>query len=361
MISVALVATWLAAGAGQVAAGLGGFAGASLPSSPAFTLGPRREAVEAASPVYRPEERAVSTWRVDTARALEPKLLAVAAALTGLERPVVTRCVKLNNPWCIKRARWTGEIGADDEGHVAFATVDKGADAAAALLRTYYVDYGRVSALDIVRRWAPAECRVGSPDGSALVLSVRGLGLTLRARFLAAQSGRRVAGPAVAPAPPPATGGRTAPAVRRVASPQRVRVSVVPSIRTPSYRVPDIAAGMGERPAAPRPQPSIAPPASRPALIRVGAPRPIPAPARLVSVPTRAARTAALPPRPTAARAIPTPRRLAPSAGTDPNRRPGAATGGRRAKRDRLRLRRRNPDPQLREPDQRERVSRAER
>ena len=56
------------------------------------------------------------------------------------------RCVKLNNYWCIKRARWAGEIAADAEGHVAFASAIDGAIAAAILLRRYYIDYNRRSA-----------------------------------------------------------------------------------------------------------------------------------------------------------------------------------------------------------------------
>ncbi|MFC6746130.1 hypothetical protein ACFQFG_16355 [Methylobacterium persicinum] len=86
-----------------------------------------------------------------------------------------------------------GEIGADGEGHTAFATLADGADAAAHLLRRYYRDYGRRSALAIVRRWAPAECRIaptgrGGSAGPAVVstgLAPRGIGGTLRARFLA--------------------------------------------------------------------------------------------------------------------------------------------------------------------------------
>jgi hypothetical protein len=66
--------------------------------------------------------------------------------------------VKLNNYWCVKRAGWSGEIAADADGHVAFASAREGAAVAALLLRRYYVDYGRRSAHAIVSRWAPAQC-----------------------------------------------------------------------------------------------------------------------------------------------------------------------------------------------------------
>jgi len=110
---------------------------------------------------YLAADRAVSNWRAEALHDLQPRPVSAMAVLLNVERPVVTRCVKLNNYWCIKRARWNGEIGHDDEGHVGFASADQGADAAVTLLRRYYLDFGRKSALDIVRRWAPAECRGG--------------------------------------------------------------------------------------------------------------------------------------------------------------------------------------------------------
>lgn len=185
---------------------------------------------------YDPEARAVSNWRAATRGTLEPAPLAAAASLFVSGRPVVTRCVKLNNPWCIKRARWTGEIGSDDEGHTAFASTEAGADAAAALLRTYYVGSGRRSALDIVRRWAPAECRLGDGIGLSATLAVRGLANTLRARFLAGRTRT----------------GTAQPGKPNAAAP-KARASMVPLPRMPTYRVPSIASGMGERGAAPKP------------------------------------------------------------------------------------------------------------
>jgi hypothetical protein len=183
---------------------------------------------------YLSSSKAVSTWQAEARRDLSPGPLALTAVLLGAERPVVTRCVKLNNPWCIKRARWPGEIGSDEEGHTAFASLASGADAAARLLRSYYVAFARHSALDIVRRWAPAECGVAGLGGLG-VLSVRGLGMTLRARFLVSRG--RVAGRGARPGPRQAAGPASG----------RVRVSIVPLHVMPSYRVPDIAAGMGER------------------------------------------------------------------------------------------------------------------
>jgi hypothetical protein len=104
--------------------------------------------------------------------------------------------VKLNNYWCIKRAGWNGEIAADADGHVAFASAAEGAAVAALLLRRYYVDYNRRSARAIVERWAPAQCLM-RPPGSGLSqtpaqhiaptqLAPKGLQNTLRARWLAA-------------------------------------------------------------------------------------------------------------------------------------------------------------------------------
>ncbi|MFL5325827.1 MAG: hypothetical protein ACJ8A4_16445 [Microvirga sp.] len=200
-------------------------------------------AAEPPHATYLAADRAVSNWRAEALHDLQPRPVSAMAVLLNVERPVVTRCVKLNNYWCIKRARWNGEIGHDDEGHVGFASADQGADAAVTLLRRYYLDFGRKSALDIVRRWAPAECR-GGPSLSLSVLAVRGIGQTLRARWLAAQR----AGTAK-PAPVRvAAAGKKAASVRAAARPATgPRVSVVPLRPLPSFRVPDIAVGLGER------------------------------------------------------------------------------------------------------------------
>ncbi|SFG48413.1 hypothetical protein [Methylobacterium gossipiicola] len=151
-------------------------------------------AVALDAPRYLAEARAVSNWRGEAGDSLRPASLALAARFSTTEPAFVARCVKLNNYWCIKKARWSGEIGADAEGHTGFATAADGADAAASLLRRYYREYNRRTALAIVRRWAPAECRIGAPSPAARVpttarvspaLAPRGLGGTLRARFLA--------------------------------------------------------------------------------------------------------------------------------------------------------------------------------
>ena len=148
--------------------------------------------------VFHPRERAVGDWRWQAALGLDASPGTRANILLGRDPSAVTRCVRLNNYWCIKRGGWSGEIAADADGHVAFASAADGATVAALLLRRYYVDYGRHSAIAIVSRWAPASCgvaparaasRPGRPDG----LARRGIGGTLRARWLAAH-GRRVGG-----------------------------------------------------------------------------------------------------------------------------------------------------------------------
>ncbi|GJE55950.1 hypothetical protein [Methylobacterium thuringiense] len=152
-----------------------------------------------ALPYFSATARAVSNWRDEAGAALMPASLALVVKYADSEPGFVARCVKLNNYWCIKQARWRGELGGDGEGHTGFATAADGADAAATLLRRYYRQYGRRTALAIVRRWAPAECGGGqvavSSPGSAkrtpsgprvsTALAPRGIGSTLRARFLA--------------------------------------------------------------------------------------------------------------------------------------------------------------------------------
>jgi hypothetical protein len=191
---------------------------------------------------YQPETREVTNWRFEAVDALEPKPVAVMAALLNAERPFVTRCVKLNNYWCIKSARWNGELATDKEGHVGFASADYGADAAATLLRRYYLEFKRKSALDIVRRWAPAECNIATGIGGMAVLAVKGIGGTVRARYLASRkTGRVVRYTAQA-----RTGSKTG----------RVSMVIPMAPKTPQVRAPSIAVGMGERakPAAPRPR-----------------------------------------------------------------------------------------------------------
>ena len=65
---------------------------------------------EEASASYLSTARKVTNWRKEAARHLDPDVVAAAAAFLEAERPVVSRCVKLNNYWCIKSARWDGEM-----------------------------------------------------------------------------------------------------------------------------------------------------------------------------------------------------------------------------------------------------------
>ncbi len=115
-----------------------------------------------------------------------------AALLNESAGPSVARCVKLNNYWCIKKAGWSGEIAADGAGHVAFASAVEGAAVAALLLRRYYVDFGRHTALAIISRWAPAQCGLLAdstrPVRSTASLAPKGLRGTLRATWLASHS-----------------------------------------------------------------------------------------------------------------------------------------------------------------------------
>src|SRR5215203_4231510 len=160
---------------------------AGLPQAPSRDVVPTAEPGAVPPASFSADANAVSNWRTEAMQDLAPMPLSALAVALGAERPVITRCVKLNNYWCIKSARWNGEIGADDEGHTGFASAEHGADAAVRLLRRYYLAFDRKSALDIVRRWAPAECRVVGSSGPPVLLAVRGLGNTLRARWLAAR------------------------------------------------------------------------------------------------------------------------------------------------------------------------------
>lgn len=213
---------------------------------------------------YEPESREVTNWRSEAMDALEPKPVVAMAAVFRAERPFVTRCVKLNNYWCIKSARWNGELATDAEGHVGFATADHSADAAATLLRRYYLEYNRKSALDIVRRWAPAECNVATGIGGMAMLAVRGIGGTVRAQYLAS----RRKGGAVRYTAKAGPGGK----------PGRVSLVIPMAPKIPQYRVPSIAAGMGEKPKKP-PEPLVAArrkPAKEPAATASVASKPAP-------------------------------------------------------------------------------------
>jgi hypothetical protein len=186
---------------------------------------------------FRPAERAVTNWRIQATAGLDLPPESTAKLRAGLDPAGVTRCVRLNNYWCVKRAGWAGEIAADAEGHVAFASAVEGAIVAAMLLRRYYLVYHRVSAQAILSRWAPAQCglqaagiarsrsarRRTEPKGHG-ALALRGIGNTLRARWLAAHR-------------------RGSPGGGKIAPPRR---SVVADRPVALMRAPEIAIGMGE-------------------------------------------------------------------------------------------------------------------
>jgi hypothetical protein len=195
------------------------------------------------APAFVSAERAVDNWRRESARNLDLAPEQIVSILLGREIRGLSRCVRLNNYWCVKKAGWTGEIAADSEGHVAFAGASDGAGVAAALLRRYYVDFNLHSARAIVQRWAPAQCgptavglrtparRAAGMGGRTMLspepngLTTHGLGHTLRAKWLASH-GRGVA-----------TGGKRARVV--------VRRSVVADRVGPMMKTPTIAAGIG--------------------------------------------------------------------------------------------------------------------
>lgn len=190
---------------------------------------------------FHPSERAVTNWRVEAADNLDLPPDIKTKLTEGNDLPEVPRCVKLNNYWCIKRAGWAGEIAADAEGHVAFASAIDGAVAAAILMRRYYLDYNRHSASAILSRWAPAQCtnmtglstirkRHLAQPGTLRGVAPLGIQNTLRARWLAShRCGFSGHGKAIASHP-----------------------SIVP--RRPPLalmRAPEIAVGMGEQERAP--------------------------------------------------------------------------------------------------------------
>ncbi len=174
------------------------------------------------SPVFNPTERAVSTWRAEAGDHLDLSLRQ-AESLKG-DTPSVARCVRLNNYWCIKKAGWNGEIAADGEGHVAFASATAGAAVAALLLKRYYVDFNRRTATAIIAHWAPAACGGTGGGASLSSLTIKGIGGTLRARWLAGHAR-----------------GFVTPLTRRSAAPRR---SVVAARLPTMMPAPTIAAGL---------------------------------------------------------------------------------------------------------------------
>jgi len=235
--------------------------------APALAVAPASLMWRAPTPAYIPEKRAVDNWRLESALWLDMGPLDAARRALDAEERDPARCVKLNNYWCVKRAGWTGEIAADADGHVAFASAEEGAAVAALLLRRYYVDYKRHSARAIVERWAPAQCSTmaarptpglpASREGLARMMPQRalpmglarqGLQNTLRARWLAAH-GRGGIGPA----------------------PAQSRVADTPDLMP----APSIMAGVAEA----RPRREKTKPAPAPDLDIVTGLKPLPAPA----------------------------------------------------------------------------------
>ena len=54
---------------------------------------------------YHPRDRAVSNWRLESARNLDAPIATLARALTK-DAVKLPRCVRLNNYWCIKWCYW---------------------------------------------------------------------------------------------------------------------------------------------------------------------------------------------------------------------------------------------------------------
>jgi len=266
--------------------------------TPMALLAPAALLAAAPAPAYQAEQRAVDNWRLESALSLDLSPKPAILRAVGADSGDVPRCVKLNNYWCVKHAGWSGEIAADADGHVAFASAEEGAAVAALLLRRYYVDYKRRSARAIVERWAPAQCtalaglgRPGVPasrDGMARMLpqrvvpmglAPRGITNTLRAKWLAAH-GRGGVDRGGAPRPR--------------AEPDRLVADLMPA--------PSIMEGMGERPSRPArrargPKPKddpepIAAIAPTPPLIGPAAIPPLPPPGPAVSCSAELARIA---------------------------------------------------------------------
>ncbi|HUZ91434.1 MAG TPA: hypothetical protein VMU78_05990, partial [Methylocella sp.] len=204
--------------------------------------------IAAAEVAFEPAHRAVSNWRTEAMDNLGLFKDSKTDSAGGSGLSDIPRCVKLNNYWCIKRARWAGEIAADAEGHVAFASAIDGAIAAAMLLRRYYLDYHLRSALAILSRWAPAQCAGGrtgmvrsrTPGATYAAFlasdAPHGIQNTLRARWLATHRH-----------------GFTRPDKTRA-----LRRSIVRSWPLAMMPAPEIAVGMGEPKRAPIPLTKVA-------------------------------------------------------------------------------------------------------
>jgi hypothetical protein len=186
---------------------------------------------------FSPGARLVSNWRLEAARRLDAPPQSLARLLAN-ESPAPPRCIKLNNYWCVKRAGWAGEIAADADGHVAFASALEGAMVAVMLLRRYYLVYERHTAQAIISHWAPAQCGAFAAAARSNPMRVdhlatRGIANTLRARWLASHR------PGFAQ--PRQAGARGAPVA------PKARRSIVADRPIKLMPAPEIAVGMGER------------------------------------------------------------------------------------------------------------------
>jgi hypothetical protein len=228
-----------------------------LTDVPQLAIPPVPSTLEA---LFQPAERAIGNWRLQAALALDLGAETRLRWLAGGIPANLPRCIRLNNYWCIKKAGWTGEIGADSEGHAAFASAIEGAGAAITLLRRYYVDYGRKSARAIVAHWAPAQCELSIGAASPRLglstsigpLAKYGIRNTLRARWLAAH------------VPGPTTATRRDArkvTVRRSVVPDRLApeppLTLEPPIRTETLRVASISPSPLSRGASPAAMPAV--------------------------------------------------------------------------------------------------------
>lgn len=202
----------------------------------------------ASAPVYAAQQRAVSNWRAQAIAQLALDTARLRTILFADAQTRLPRCIRLNNYWCIKSARWNGEIATDSEGHVAFVNAHEGALVAVNLLRRYYLEFNRKSALSIVSRWAPAQCGGGAMIARAPraattradALTTRGIRNTARAKFLARHGRGGVARQSSVARP-----ARVKRAALRKGkrAPQRIVIARVDDM----MRAPAIAVGSGER------------------------------------------------------------------------------------------------------------------
>ena len=158
------------------------------------------------APAYRPEERAVDNWRIESALTLRLSPLEALRRAADADDKFPARCVKLNNYWCVKRAGWNGEIAADADGHVAFASAEKAPrsqrcccvatmsiTSGAPPARSPSAGRPRNARADLRREAASRRRRFARGDGAVppqrivnMGLAPRGIENTLRARWLAA-------------------------------------------------------------------------------------------------------------------------------------------------------------------------------